>query len=163
MNKNLFRGALLEAILLSLIKESSSQGLHGYALLMAVKKKFDVRIGPSTLYPELKMLERRGLIASRWDFTMSKARCLYCITNKGQNLLQEYSVQLKIVVPALANRTLPWITVKVAAIMVVLGNLSSSLNLHNHRFPSFPPVNLQLNSFLSVTGFFTAIWFAAST
>jgi DNA-binding PadR family transcriptional regulator len=106
MNKNLFRGALLEAVLLSLIRESSSRGLHGYALFDAVKKRFGVSLGPSTLYPELKLLEHRGLIVSRWDFTTGKARCIYSITNKGQNLLQEYSVQLKVVVPALAVRNL---------------------------------------------------------
>ena len=104
LSKNLLRGALLDAVLLGLIHDASSHGLHGYALLLMIEKQYGVRLGPSTVYPELKVLERRGLIVSRWDFTSSKARCLYRITNKGQNLLKTYSVQLRLVVPTLLTQ-----------------------------------------------------------
>src|SRR5665648_168053 len=64
LNKKFFHGAILESILLNLINETSSRGLHGYAILKAIQKKFGIYLGPSTIYTELKRLEKQGLIAS---------------------------------------------------------------------------------------------------
>ena len=96
MNKKLFRGAILETVLLNLINDSSESGLQGYAIFMAVKKKFGVYLGPSTLYPELKLLEKQGLIESSWQFALGKARRNYRITRKGQSMLKEYFAELKL-------------------------------------------------------------------
>jgi len=38
VNKKLFRGAILETVLLSLINESGEGGLHGYAVFLRFKK-----------------------------------------------------------------------------------------------------------------------------
>ncbi len=103
MNKKLFRGAILETVLLNLINDASVRGLHGYAIFVAVHKKFGVRLGPSTLYPELKLLEKQELIASSWEIATGKARRQYRITRKGQNLLKEYFTELKIVIPTLVT------------------------------------------------------------
>ncbi len=100
VSKKIFRGAILETVLLNLINGSSESGLHGYAIFMAVKKKFGVYLGPSTLYPELKLLEKQGLIESSWQFAMGKARRNYRITQKGQRMLNEYFAELKIVIPS---------------------------------------------------------------
>ena len=100
MNKKLFRGAILETVLLNLINEASDRGLHGYALFMTIRKKLGVHLGPFTLYPELKLLERQGLIESTWEIAVGKARRQYRITRKGQSLLREYFAELKIVIPA---------------------------------------------------------------
>ena len=100
MNKKLFRGAILETVLLSLINESGEGGLHGYAVFLAIQKKFGVRLGASTLYPELALLGRQGLIVSSWGIVGGKARKQFKITRKGQSLLREYSAELKIVVPS---------------------------------------------------------------
>jgi DNA-binding PadR family transcriptional regulator len=102
VNKKLFRGAILETILLNLINDASDRGLHGYALFTAIRKKFGVHLGPSTLYPELKLLEKQGLIESAWEIAVGKARRQYRITRKGQSLLQEYFAELKIVLPTFA-------------------------------------------------------------
>jgi len=103
LNKKLFHGAILESILLNLINETSSRGLHGYAILKAIQKKFGIYLGPSTIYPELKRLEKQGLIASNWEFTQGKAHKQYRITPKGQLLLKEYFVELKAVIPVLIS------------------------------------------------------------
>ena len=100
MNKKLFRGAILETVLLNLINDASDRGLHGYALFTAIRKKFGVHLGPSTLYPELKLLEKQGLIKSTWEIAVGKARRQYRITSKGQSLLREYFAELQIVIPA---------------------------------------------------------------
>ena len=67
LNKKIFRGAILESILLNIINDASDRGLHGYAIFKVVYKKFGIRLGPSTLYTELKQLEKQGLIASSWE------------------------------------------------------------------------------------------------
>ena len=100
LNKKIFRGAILESILLNIINETSDRGLHGYAIFKIVCQKFDIRFSPSTLYTELKYLEKQGLVASNWDFTLRKARKQYRITRKGQSMLTEYFMELKAVMPS---------------------------------------------------------------
>ena len=99
-NKKIFRGAILESILLNIINDTSDRGLHGYAISKVVYKKFGILLGHSTLYTGLKDLEKRGLIASGWELTLGKARKQYRITQKGQSALKEYFVKLKAVIPA---------------------------------------------------------------
>ena len=103
MNKKFFHGAILDSVLLNLINETSGRGLHGYAILKAVKKKFGIYLGPSSIYPELKRLEKQGLIASNWEFTIGKVHKQYRITSKGQILLKEYFVELRAVIPVLIS------------------------------------------------------------
>ena len=99
MNKKIFHGAILESILLNFINETSEHGLYGYAILKAVNKKFGIHLGASTIYPELKRLEKHGLIGSSWEFVLGKARKQYRITRKGQSLLMAYFVELKAIIP----------------------------------------------------------------
>jgi DNA-binding PadR family transcriptional regulator len=103
INKKLFRGAILETVLLNLISEASDRGLHGYALFGALRRKFGVHLGPSTLYPELALLERQRLVKSSWGIVGGKARRIFKITRKGQTLLREYSMELRIVIPAFVS------------------------------------------------------------
>jgi DNA-binding PadR family transcriptional regulator len=99
VNKKIFHGAILESTLLNLINDTSDRGLHGYAILKAVHKKFGIHLASSTIYPELKRLEKHGLIGSRWEFVLGKARKQYRITRKGQSLLMAYFVELKAIIP----------------------------------------------------------------
>ena len=103
LNKKILRGAILESILLNLINDTSDRGLHGYAISKTVQKKFGIRLGPSTLYTELKHLEKQELIASSWEFALGKARKQYRITRKGQGALREYFVELKAVIPVFVS------------------------------------------------------------
>ncbi len=102
-NRKIFHGAILESTLLNLINENNDRGLHGYAILKEVEKKFGIWLGPSSIYPELGRLEKRGLIASSWEFALGKARKQYRITRKGQGLLKEYSIDLKAIIPVLVT------------------------------------------------------------
>ena len=99
LNKKIFHGAILESILLNIINDAFDRGLHGYEIFKVVYQKFGTRLGPSTLYTELKHLEKQGLVTSSWDFTLGKARKQYRITRKGQSTLKEYFVELKAVIP----------------------------------------------------------------
>jgi len=100
LSKKILRGAILESALLSLIQNATDNGIYGYSILKTVKKKFGVRLGPSTLYPELRHLEKQGLIDSRWEISFRKARRQYRITPKGKNQLQRYFAEIKTVIPA---------------------------------------------------------------
>lgn len=99
MNKKIFHGAILESVLLDLINETSGRGLYGYAIFDAVYRKFGIHLGPSTLYPGLKQLEKQGLVDSIWEFALGKAHKQYRITRKGQSQLKEYFVELKTIIP----------------------------------------------------------------
>ena len=99
MNKRIFRGAILESVLLNLINDASERGLYGYAISNAVKKKFGINLGSSTIYPELRHLEKQGLVVSSWEFALGRARRQYRITRKGQGLMTEYNAELKAVIP----------------------------------------------------------------
>jgi DNA-binding PadR family transcriptional regulator len=101
MNKNLMRGAFLETVLLNLINESAESGLHGYAIFAEIKKQFGINLGPSTLYPELKDLEKQHLIEPSWEIAYGRARKKYKITRQGQSILNKYFVDLRIMVPKL--------------------------------------------------------------
>jgi DNA-binding PadR family transcriptional regulator len=98
MNPRLFRGAILETILLQHVNEAGSAGVHGYAIFAILQKYYGIRLGPSTLYPELKMLETKGLISSSWDVVSGKARRKYRITGAGQRRLMENSIELRVIV-----------------------------------------------------------------
>ena len=103
MNKKIFHGAILESVLLNFINETSGRGLHGYAILKAVQKKFGVYLGSSSIYPALSNLEKRGLIAANWELSFEKAHKKYRITQKGQNLLKEYFMELRAIIPVLVT------------------------------------------------------------
>ena len=99
MNRKIFRGAILESLLLNLINDTSEHGLHGYAISNAVNKKFGINLGPSSIYPELRHLENQGLVTSSWEFSMGRARRQYRITRKGQGLMTEYNAEFKAIIP----------------------------------------------------------------
>jgi PadR family transcriptional regulator PadR len=98
LNKRLFKGAVLETILLNLINGEPQNGLHGYGISTAIRRKFAVNLGSSTLYPELKLLETQGLVKSFWGVFDGRPCRRYKITDKGQSLLQLYSAELKVLI-----------------------------------------------------------------
>jgi len=71
--------------------------MHGYALISLVRKKHGIYLGPSTIYPALNDLEKRGLIHSTWDMRNERPRKLYTITNKGRILLGQNITVLTLV------------------------------------------------------------------
>jgi DNA-binding PadR family transcriptional regulator len=99
MNKRIFRGSILESVLLNLISDNSDHGLYGYAISNTLNKKFRIKLGSSTIYPELRNLEKQGLVTSSWEFALGRARRQYRITRKGQGLVTEYNAELKATIP----------------------------------------------------------------
>jgi PadR family transcriptional regulator PadR len=79
----LVRG-LLDLVVLGLLKEKS---VHGYGIITSIRRNFGVYFGPSTVYPLLGELEKKGTIKSEWDLTHDRPRKVYSLTAEGQSLL----------------------------------------------------------------------------
>src|SRR3989337_1939834 len=75
---------LLDLIVLQLL---STQPMHGYQIITRVRKSFGVYFGPSTIYPLLGTLEKKGYVNSVWNTDNERPRKVYKLTDEGQNLL----------------------------------------------------------------------------
>ena len=91
MNKQAIRKAeiklvrgMLDLVVLGLLKEKS---LHGYGVITNIRQNFGVYFGPSTIYPLLGELEKKGTIKSEWDLTHDRPRKVYSLTSEGSSLL----------------------------------------------------------------------------
>ncbi|MBN1244261.1 PadR family transcriptional regulator [Candidatus Bathyarchaeota archaeon] len=75
---------LLDLIVLQFL---STQPMHGYQIITKIRKSFGVYFGPSTIYPLLATLEKKGYVNSQWNMNNERPRKIYKLTNEGQNLL----------------------------------------------------------------------------
>jgi len=55
---------LLDLIILQYL---NAQPMHGYQVITKIRKSFGVYFGPSTIYPLLALLEKKGYITSQWN------------------------------------------------------------------------------------------------
>jgi PadR family transcriptional regulator PadR len=75
---------LLDLIILQFL---SAQPMHGYQVITKIRKTFGVYFGPSTIYPLLATLEKKGYVNSQWNMNNQRPRKVYQLTNEGQNML----------------------------------------------------------------------------
>jgi len=75
---------LLDLIILQFL---NTQPMHGYEIITKVRKNFGVYFGPSTIYPLLSSLEKKGHISSHWDMENDRPRKVYSLTSDGKNML----------------------------------------------------------------------------
>lgn len=75
---------LLDLIILQFL---NTQPMHGYEIITKVRKTFGVYFGPSTIYPLLASLEKKGYIESQWDMENERPRKVYNLTNEGRGML----------------------------------------------------------------------------
>lgn len=80
------RGALSLAILAIILDGES----YGYDIMKKLSQEpYDgLQIEPSTTYPLLRRLERRGILEGRWSDTSGKRRRLYYVTRDGRRILR---------------------------------------------------------------------------
>ena len=98
---------LLDLIVLQFL---NTQPMHGYQIITKIRKNFGVYFGPSTIYPLLASLEKKGYVNSEWNMKNERPRKTYKLTNEGQNILNftENSLNLickKISAPTSSNIT----------------------------------------------------------
>ena len=75
---------LLDMIILQYLEKES---MHGYQVISKIRKGFGVYFGPSTIYPLLGTLEKKGYVKSIWNMQTQRPRKIYELTNEGKNLL----------------------------------------------------------------------------
>ncbi|MFX1483683.1 MAG: PadR family transcriptional regulator [Promethearchaeota archaeon] len=80
------RGALSLAILAIILDGES----YGYDIMKKLSQdKFDsLQLEPSTTYPLLRRLEKRGILEGRWSDASGKRRRLYYVTREGRRILR---------------------------------------------------------------------------
>jgi PadR family transcriptional regulator PadR len=75
---------LLDLIILQFL---NTQPMHGYQVITKIRKTFGVYFGPSTIYPLLATLEKKGFVNSEWNMNNERPRKIYKLTTEGQNIL----------------------------------------------------------------------------
>jgi len=75
---------LLDLIVLQFL---NGQPMHGYQVITKIRKSFGVYFGPSTIYPLLTTLEKKGFVNSEWNMQTERPRKIYKLTTEGYNLL----------------------------------------------------------------------------
>ena len=71
---------LLDLIVLQLLNK---RPMHGYQIITRVRKKFRVYFGPSTIYPLLHTLQKKGYVKSEWNLSSGRPRKVYRLTTEG--------------------------------------------------------------------------------
>jgi DNA-binding PadR family transcriptional regulator len=75
---------LLDLIILQFL---STEPMHGYQVITKIRKNFGVYFGPSTIYPLLGTLEKKGYVDSNWNMDFERPRKVYSLTSDGHNML----------------------------------------------------------------------------
>jgi PadR family transcriptional regulator PadR len=75
---------LLDLIILQYLNQ---QPMHGYQIIIKIRKSFGVYFGPSTIYPFMAQLEKKGYIKSQWNMDTERPRKVYTLTHDGKVML----------------------------------------------------------------------------
>jgi DNA-binding PadR family transcriptional regulator len=76
----------------------NEESMHGYQIITKIRKGFGVYLGPSTVYPLLGLLERKGYVTSAWNMDTERPRKMYKLTTQGKNVLNFTENSLKLMV-----------------------------------------------------------------
>jgi PadR family transcriptional regulator PadR len=93
---------LLDLIVLQLL---DSQPMHGYQIITRIRKSYGVYFGPSSIYPLLASLEKRGQVESRWTMESERPRKVYELTGQGKNVLDFTENSLNLICKKMGNNT----------------------------------------------------------
>jgi PadR family transcriptional regulator PadR len=93
---------LLDIIVLQFLNE---QPMHGYQVMSKIRKSFGVYFGPSTIYPLLVSLEKRGYVSSDWNMENERPRKIYKLTSGGQDLLNFTENSLNLIVKTIGTKS----------------------------------------------------------
>jgi DNA-binding PadR family transcriptional regulator len=75
---------LLDTIILQFLNK---EPMHGYQLITSIRKGFGIYFGPSTVYPLLGHLEKKGYVRSIWNMKSERPKKVYSLTEDGKSLL----------------------------------------------------------------------------
>ena len=93
---------LLDMIVLEFLNE---QPMHGYQIITKIRKSFGVYFGPSTIYPLLGVLEKKGQVSSEWNMEGERPRKVYQLTSEGKDLLNFTENSLNLIVKMIGSNS----------------------------------------------------------
>jgi len=91
---------LLDLIILQFL---NGQPMHGYQIITKIRRTFGVYFGPSTIYPLLSQLEKKGHVKSEWNMASERPRKVYKLTAEGQSLLNFTEDSLNLICRKIGN------------------------------------------------------------
>ena len=100
---------LLDLIVLQFL---NTQPMHGYQIITKIRKSFGVYFGPSTIYPLLASLEKKGYVNSEWNMATERPRKIYKLTTEGNNLLNFTEDSLNFICRKLSSSASNGVTVE---------------------------------------------------
>jgi PadR family transcriptional regulator, regulatory protein PadR len=106
---------LLDLIILQFL---NTEPMHGYQVITKIRKNFGVYFGPSTIYPLLGTLEKKGYVDSHWNMNFERPRKVYSLTTEGHNMLNFSEDSLNLIckkiamTPAMTQQTVGMINTK---------------------------------------------------
>jgi DNA-binding PadR family transcriptional regulator len=86
----------LDIVILAILNGNS---MHGYKIIAAIHRDFDVLLSPASLYPLLHLLENNKLIESRFD----KGKTVYNVTPKGKEKFEKNFTAYKLSIQIMMN------------------------------------------------------------
>jgi PadR family transcriptional regulator PadR len=95
---------LLDLIILQFL---STQLMHGYQIITKIRKTFGIYFGPSTIYPLLGTIEKKGFVNSEWNMNSERPRKIYSLTSNGQNMLNFTEESLNLICRKISSQTNP--------------------------------------------------------
>jgi PadR family transcriptional regulator PadR len=100
---------LLDLIVLQFL---STQPMHGYQIITKIRRSFGVYFGPSTIYPLLASLEKKGFVNSEWNMNNERPRKIYKLTSEGETMLKFTESSLTFICKKISVSTTNNITVE---------------------------------------------------
>ncbi len=91
---------LLDMIILQYLDQ---EPMHGYQIITKIRKGFGVYFGPSTVYPLLGSLEKKGYIKSTWNLDCERPRKVYALTKDGETVLNFTEGSLTLICKSMTN------------------------------------------------------------
>ena len=91
---------LLDMIILQFL---NNEPMHGYQVITKIRKNYGVYFGPSTIYPLLGTLEKKGYVNSHWNMNFERPRKVYSLTIDGQKMLNFTEDSLNLICKKLTN------------------------------------------------------------
>jgi PadR family transcriptional regulator PadR len=87
-------GAMVEPVLLTLLKETPQ---HGYNFLNSLENLGMMPPHPSVIYRTLREMEALHWIASDWDSdsSLGPPRRIYSLTQQGRTALQNWQIEMQ--------------------------------------------------------------------
>jgi DNA-binding PadR family transcriptional regulator len=93
---------LLDLIALQLL---NTQPMHGYQVITKIRKDYGIYFGPSTIYPLLNTLEKKGFINSQWNMDAERPRKIYHLTSTGKNMITYTEEALNLICKKMVHQT----------------------------------------------------------